>query len=58
MQWMHALSPASVPEILLFDPVNFVLAMLLLPPPHRPLVEAIRDGEVRVTQQQHEQIED
>ncbi|KIZ07577.1 hypothetical protein MNEG_0369 [Monoraphidium neglectum] len=46
MAWMGRVCPSAVPQLLLYDPIHHVLAMPLVAPPHRPLVEAVRDGEV------------
>lgn len=48
MGFVGALCPGAVPRPLLYDASNHVLAMPLVPPPHRPLLDAIRDGEVCV----------
>ncbi|GBF97691.1 hypothetical protein Rsub_09749 [Raphidocelis subcapitata] len=44
MRLAHALSPGCVPPPLHYDAANAVLAMPLLPPPHLPLTDALRDG--------------
>jgi hypothetical protein len=46
MRWMHRLLPEHVPEPLLYDRANSVLAMPLLPAPSVTLVEAVREGQV------------